>query len=399
MLNLDECTRIEATLSALYKISEAISYSSELRETLYLIVESAVQLTGADRGCLVLPNVGGKFEIGAAVHFERPEWDESALGPGYRLVQEAMQERRPLVANDWGTNDSSALYLPRSAVCVPFNVAALYLDSREPAAFSQEELPLLKTLAGQAAVAIENSRLREELHRADRAKSELVAYISHKLSTPLTSIRGYAEMLEKGMAGSLTPEQMVFFRSVTRNVERMQELIAKLQDISRIESGQLRINPQPTAFEEALEHVLTAMRPEIEAQGQRLVLELAADLPMVQADPARLEQILSYLLDNASRYTPKGGQITVRAWAQDDYVHCAIADTGIGISPEDQARLFTKFFRAQNPAVREKFGAGLGLCIARHLAELQGGAMWVNSRLGEGTTVTFTLPVTRSGSA
>ncbi|MCX7680489.1 MAG: ATP-binding protein, partial [Anaerolineae bacterium] len=269
----------------------------------------------------------------------------------------------------------------------------LYLDSREPGAFSQEELPLLRAFAGQAAIAIKNSHLHETLRQAERAKVELVAYISHKLSTPLTSIRGYVEMLEKGMAGSLTPEQMVFFRSVTRNVERMQELVSKLQDISRIESGQLRLTLQPTVFGEALERVLAALRPEFEAQAQRLVLEVPEDLPMAQADPARLEQILSYLLDNASRYTPKGGQITLRAWAQDEYLHCAIADTGIGISEEDQARLFTKFFRSQNPAVREKFGAGLGLCIAKHLIELQGGAIWVISRLGEGTTVTFTLPL------
>ncbi len=394
------CTHKEAALENLCRVIEAMNSPSGLDGILDLIIESLVQLTGADRGCMVLFDKSGRPEVKAARNFARTDYEAFALEPGFQLVQKVLQEHHPLIAGGLRSEGDCAPQ-PCSFACLPVNIGGevsgvLYLDSREPGAFSQEELPLLMAFAGQAAIAIENSRLREESRQADRARSELVAYIAHKLSTPLTSIRGYAEMLEKGVAGSLTPEQVVFFRSVIRNVERMQELISKLQDISRIESGQLRLTVQPTVFGEVLERTLAMLQGEIEAQSQRLILEVAAELPTVQADPARLEQILSYLLDNASRYTPKGGQITVRAWTQGGYLYCAISDTGIGISQEDQARLFTRFFRSQNPVVREKFGAGLGLCIARHLVEMQGGAIWVASQEGEGTTVTFTVPVATS---
>ena len=121
------------------------------------------------------------------------------------------------------------------------------------------------------------------------------------------------------------------------------------------------------------------------------------DLPLVHADPARLAQILINLLSNAYKYTPRGGHIRVRAWLQDGTVHCAVSDTGIGISPEEQASLFTKFFRSEDPAVRETPGTGLGLCIVKSLTELQGGQVEVESRVGEGTTFTFTVPVAQLG--
>jgi signal transduction histidine kinase len=120
-------------------------------------------------------------------------------------------------------------------------------------------------------------------------------------------------------------------------------------------------------------------------------------LPPVHADPARLAQVLINLLNNAYKYTPEGGHIRVRAWQQDGFVHCAVSDTGIGISPQDQAKLFTKFFRSDNPAARERRGAGLGLCIVKNMVELQGGRIEVESQLGQGTTFVFTVPVAVSG--
>jgi len=144
---------------------------------------------------------------------------------------------------------------------------------------------------------------------------------------------------------------------------------------------------------EALESALRATRPQIEARSQQLAVEVAENTPLVRADPARLVQILTNLLSNANKYTPKGGQIRVRVWREENDVHCAVSDTGIGIGPEDQARLFTKFFRAEDPAVREMTGTGLGLCIVKSLVELQGGRIAVESARGEGTTVRFTVPV------
>jgi signal transduction histidine kinase len=211
----------------------------------------------------------------------------------------------------------------------------------------------------------------------------------------MTSIRGYAEMLEKGTVGPLTPDQAGFMHAITRNAERMQGLVSNLLDISRIESNRLRLEMKPTAPSDALERALQSTQVQIEERSQQLTVEMPEDLPPVHADPARLEQIMTNLLDNACKYTPKGGHIGVRMWQQDEYVHCAVSDTGIGISPGDQARLFTKFFRSEDPIVREKFGAGLGLCIAKSLVELQGGEIKVESQFGKGTTCTFTTPVVK----
>ncbi len=173
----------------------------------------------------------------------------------------------------------------------------------------------------------------------------------------------------------------------------MQLLVSNLQDISRIESNQLLLNIKPTAPAKALENALQTVEEQIKAQSQQLTVRASDDLPLVQADPARLEQVLTVLLDNACKYTPKGGHIDVQVWQQGAYVHCTVSDNGIGIAQQDQERLFTKFFRSEDQAVREKFGAGLGLCIAKRLVEFHGGEIKVESQLDEGTTCTFTVPV------
>ena len=191
----------------------------------------------------------------------------------------------------------------------------------------------------------------------------------------MTSIRGYADMLRTGIVGPLEPQQAEFLSTIVRNVERMQILVSDLQDVSRIETGQLRLDVKETPLSEALENALEATRAQIEARSQLLTLEVPEDLPLAYADPARLAQVLINLLGNAYRYTPDGGQIHVRAWRQDGYLHCGVSDTGIGISSEDQARLFTKFFRSKDPKVQETAGTGLGLCIVKSLVELQGGTV------------------------
>ena len=132
---------------------------------------------------------------------------------------------------------------------------------------------------------------------------------------------------------------------------------------------------------------------QVEARSQQLMVEVPGELPSVSADPARLTQVLINLLSNAYKYTPEGGNIHVRAWLENGYVSCAVSDTGIGMSPDDLEKLFTKFFRSEDPAVREMPGTGLGLCITKSLVELQGGEMKVESQVGEGTTFTFTIPV------
>ncbi len=259
--------------------------------------------------------------------------------------------------------------------------------------FSRHDRQLLLALADYAAIAIENACLYEEVRQADRAKSEFVSFVAHELRTPMTSVRGYADLLAKGSIGSLTPQQKEFIGTILSNVGRMQVLVSDLQDISRIETGQLRLEMKLVRLAEPLENALQATRAQINTRSQQLTVEVPENLPPVHADPARLTQVLINLLSNAYKYTPEGGHICVRACLQNGYVRCAVSDSGIGISPEDQARLFTKFFRSEDLAVREMPGTGLGLCIVKSLVELQGGKIEVESWPGRGTTFSFTVPV------
>jgi signal transduction histidine kinase len=272
-------------------------------------------------------------------------------------------------------------------------VGVLDLQRDRGVPFLPDHVQFAKRLADHAAIAIENSRLYEQVQQANRAKTEFISFVAHELRTPMTSIRGYAEMLIKKMCGPLTPQQEQFVHTICNNIERMQIQVSDLQDVSRIETGQLFLEMKPTALASVLENALQATQGQVEARSQQLTLEVPENLPLVHADPARLTQILINLLSNAYKYTPEGGHIHLRAWLQDGYVRCAVSDTGIGISPEDQAKLFTKFFRAEDPAVRDMPGTGLGLCIVKSLVELQGGEIDVESQLGRGTTFTFTVPV------
>jgi signal transduction histidine kinase/DNA-binding response OmpR family regulator len=260
--------------------------------------------------------------------------------------------------------------------------------------FSSHDKQLLMALADYAAIAIENARLYEKVRQADQAKSEFVSLVAHEMGTPLTSIRGYADVLLKGCSEPLPQDQVLqYLRIIRGNVDRMQALLSDLRDISRIETGHLKLSLNPIDLGDALKEALEVTRGQIESRSQRLTVELPQGLPKVNADPARLAQILINLISNAYKYTPEGGRILVQVRTQGDYVRCAVVDTGIGISVEDQESLFTKFFRSDNPDVQERQGTGLGLCIVKNLVELQGGQIQVESEIGKGSTFWFTIPI------
>lgn len=263
--------------------------------------------------------------------------------------------------------------------------------------FTGHDRQLLLSLADYAAIAIENMRLYEEVRQADRAKSEFVSFVAHELGTPMTSILGYTEVMTNKEFGTLSQQQEQFIETIRRNVERMQLLVSDLQDVSRIETGQLLLELRPISLADVLNDALQATQVQVESRSQHLALDVPESLPQIQADPARMTQIMINLLSNAYKYTPEGGRISVRAWSQDGYVHCAVSDTGIGISPKNLSRLFTKFFRSDDPTVHEIPGTGLGLSIVKNLIELQGGTIEVESQVGEGTTFTFTVPVAPDG--
>ncbi len=261
--------------------------------------------------------------------------------------------------------------------------------------FTEEDLQFANRMVDSAAMAIENSRLYQALVRANQSKNEFVSLVAHELRTPMTSIRGYTDMLRKGIVGPLSPQQEQFMETISRNVERMRIMVSDLLDISRMESGRLRLKLAITSLNAAVEEALRGLQESLHSKQHVLITDIPSTLPLVYADPERLTQVLVNLIGNAVKFTPARGSIAVRAEQHEKepgFIHCAVTDNGVGISPEDQQHLFTKFFRSENPVVREQPGNGLGLAITKGLVEMQGGSMWVESSLGAGSVFHFTLP-------
>ncbi|MBC7228308.1 MAG: GAF domain-containing protein, partial [Thermoflexales bacterium] len=228
---------------------------------------------------------------------------------------------------------------------------------------------------------------------ADRAKSEFISTVSHELRTPMTSIKGYADLLMLGMAGPLDEQQKHFIGIIRNNAERMVALVSDLLDISRIESGRVQLDLRAVHIHEVVEQVAYTLQGRAQSKGLTLQVNVPADLPPVWGDSNRVAQILTNLISNAIQYTPPGGKVAVSAHLNGDMLEVSVSDTGIGISKENQRKIFDRFFRADDPLVQETPGTGLGLPITASLVQMHGGQIWVESELGEGSTFTFTLPL------
>jgi signal transduction histidine kinase len=228
-------------------------------------------------------------------------------------------------------------------------------------------------------------------HELTQLKSEFVTLVAHELRSPLTAITGYVELLLEGTGGASAEAQGESLGIVQRNADRLLHLIDDLLDIARIEAGKVELRRTRFDLAGLIQEVAKALRPQIEAKGQRLTIDLADALPGVSGDADRVTQILTNLLSNAHKYTPPAGTISINARPEEGRVRINVQDTGIGLSSDDQAQLFTKFFRAQHRAATGVGGTGLGLAISRALVELHGGEITVTSALGQGSTFSFTL--------
>ncbi len=252
---------------------------------------------------------------------------------------------------------------------------------------------------GPEGLAAENLRLQAALHQAQEATEQFIDFVAHELKQPMTSLKGYTQMLIMGIAGDLTPLQRQFVDIIHANAGRMDKLVNDLLNVSRLEAGRIQLDLAPVKLKELLDGVLAGNYAEIEARHHTLEVDVAHDLPPVLADRERLAQIVGHLVRNASRYTPEGGRIRLAAAWQETaarpagHVCILVVDSGIGLSAAEILRLGEKFFRAEHELVLRQPGNGLGLCITRHLVALHGSALVVESEPGRGSTFSFTLPV------
>jgi signal transduction histidine kinase len=229
-----------------------------------------------------------------------------------------------------------------------------------------------------------------------RRVTEFMSTVSHELRTPITSIKGYIDLLRTGAVGPLTDKQKQFLDVISTNIERMTVLINDLLYVSRIDTGRLHLNMQEVNAVDLINEVAAKFQTEIENNRLSLKIEIADHLPQLHIDYQRIDQVLTNLMSNACKYTAPGGEITMSATPCYDEVSgmcLTVKDTGYGIAKEDQARLFTRFFRSHDQQVRSTHGTGLGLAISKTIVEAHRGKLTVDSELGKGSAFTVFLPL------
>ena len=248
-----------------------------------------------------------------------------------------------------------------------------------------------KTL-GAVTVLQDISHLKE----LNRMKSEFVTMVSHELKAPIAAIRQQIDVLLKGMAGDINEKQTHLLDRAQSRAQGLINLINELLDLSRIEAGRTYSQQQPLDLAPIIRHAVEFLLPQIQAKNQQITCDVPDSLPLISADPSNMDEVLVNLLNNATKYTPEGGSIEVRAFASGDFLTLAIKDTGYGMTKEDIPRIFDKFYRVKNEKTKAIAGTGLGLPIVKGIVEAHLGTIKVESQLEKGSTFTIELPLLSS---
>ncbi len=232
----------------------------------------------------------------------------------------------------------------------------------------------------------------EKLKELDRLKSDFVNSVSHDLRTPLTSILGYAEFIEDGMGGPITPEQRDYVGQIEKSAKRLEGMVNDMLDFARMDAGTFRLRCEPTDLTLKIREVVESLKPQSDEKSLRLEAVLPEPPVTLSLDPERIERVLANLIGNAIKFTPPNGRIEVRARQEEDRIVCEVVDTGVGIASEDLSKLFRRFSQLEAGALK-KSGTGLGLSISKALVEAHGGTIGVRSEPGMGSTFWFSLPL------
>ncbi len=372
-----------AELETLSKVDYELSSQLDMDAVIALTEKWALAETGASRCFIVCSQ-----ENGSIVLMNKPA--QHANGDSDDALAQAVQQALTggsAVALDPANDAPARLVVPvqsaGQAAC------ALVVERHEP--FGDAARHFLSRLSSRAAAAMENARLYQAVQEANKAKSKFVSVVTHELRIPMTSIKGYTDLLRQGAVGPVNDMQQNFLGVIRNNVERMSALVSDLSDISHLETGRLKLNCTFLNLADQIQEITATFAPRFQDKQQTIEVDVAGDLPKVFADPNRLAQVLTNLVSNANKYTPNAGKVCVSARPDGDMVRVEVKDTGIGISEEDQAGLFGQFFRSESPEVREQQGWGLGLNVAKRLVELMGGEIGAISAVGQGSTFWFTL--------
>jgi signal transduction histidine kinase len=405
----------QAQQAATAEVLRIISTSpTDLQRVFDTIAESAARLCNV-RFCFLF-RFDGEFIHFAAAHGYAPETIEAVrtswpMAPGREtavarsILSGAIEEIPDVrVDPDYAHTHWAELINFHSIVAVPMvkgdrAVGAIAIARFEKGHFPEWQITLLRVFADQAAIAIENVRLFDEIQdksrklaEASEHKSQFLANMSHELRTPLNAVLGYTELILDNIYG-VTPEKMrEALARIERNAKHLLGLINDVLDLSKIEAGQLTLSVADYSIGDLMHAVHAAMAPLAVQKKLRFEVEVPPDLPTGRGDEHRLRQVLLNLVGNAIKFTDSG-EVLIKAAAEDASFTVAVHDTGPGISLADQSKLFQQFQQADNSITRKKGGTGLGLAISKRIIELHKGKIWVDSRVGHGSTFFFTIPI------
>jgi signal transduction histidine kinase len=400
-------------LSVMQRIDRELNASLEVDRAMRITLEWAMRQSQAEAGVIGLVQEKGVRLVADQGYGKLLEkYHEEYLPLDHPAVSEAINTGQPqrILLNQ---SDPERAFLTgaRSQLVVPIRreaktIGLFLLESATPERFQQDAFNFISRLSDHSAIAISNAQLYAEVQAANVAKSKFVDFVAHELKQPMTSMKGFSDLLAAGAAGPINETQANFLNTIRSNMGRMQTIVQDLNDNSKIESGTLEIKFQVVDLAEVLDEVNRSIKRQLEDKKQMVNLDVPQNLPKVWADRGRVIQVLVNLISNAHKYTPEGGNIDISAEvAQNTWdlqgastvVHIRVKDNGIGISPENQKKIFTPFHRARDDEEAMKSpGTGLGLNITKNLVEMQGGRIWFESEFRKGTIFHITIPVSEN---
>ncbi len=413
-----ELARSVGELRALGEVGQAVSSTLELETVLTRIASHAVQLSGADGGAIYeYDEAKQEFQLRGSHQIEKELVEALHSSPiqlGSGAVGQAATTRAPVEVTDILDERQYAAtrFRPllrqlgyRSLLAVPLLredriMGGLTIYRRRTGSFSPEVINLLQTFATQSVLAIQNARLFREIEEksqqiavANRHKSEFLANMSHELRTPLNAIIGFSEVLGERMFGELNEKQAEYTDDILTSGRHLLSLINEILDLSKVEAGRMELEVAAFDLPLAIDNARTFVRERAVKHGINLDVKVDERLGDFVGDERKIKQILLNLLSNAVKFTPEGGRIGISARQVDSAVEISVNDTGVGIAPEDQPKIFEEFRQVGSDYTHKVEGTGLGLTLAKKFVELHGGKIWVESEVGKGSKFTFTLPI------
>jgi len=395
-------TRSALTRRDIERVLDIVKDLSRLRDldgVMAVVRRAARELSGADGVTFVLRE-------GDLAHYA----DEDAIAPlwkGRRFPVSAcvsgwaMTHRRTVVIEDIYADPRVPVDAYRPTFVTGLAVVPIRAEDplgaigaywAGPHLATPREVELLEALAAAAAVAVDNARLYQELAAAVRARDEFLLRAAHELRTPLTAVHGTVKLLQRVFGGELPESPEALTDVAARNLDTLRALLNSLLDASKLQAGAERLDAEPVDLADLVRCSLEVVGPQARDKGVALRSEVEGPLALT-GDPLKLEQVLINLLANATRSTPRGGEVVVEAAREAQEVVVRVRDSGQGIRPEHLERIFEPFFRVDCPGERRKAGAGLGLAICRQIVRLHGGRVWAESEgPGKGATFVVALP-------